>query len=337
METKIYESSDKEGVALCGKIIASGGIVAFPTETVYGLGCSAYDGEAAKKVFDAKGRPGDNPLIVHIADKADIERIAFQTQLSKKLADAFMPGPFTMILPKKDVIPSEVTAGLDTVAIRFPESREALELIKAAGVPIAAPSANISGRPSPTRASHVIEDLSGRVDAIISGADCKVGLESTVVAVKEQGVLLCRPGKITPEDIEALGIKVEIPENLNRTAGDGERVISPGMKYKHYAPKGKLILLEGDGTLERLVKEKENGCGIICFDEDMELLAGVLTVSLGRKEDSESHAERLFAALRFFDSENTETIYSRVPKKSGVGLAVYNRILKAAGSRVEKL
>ncbi len=337
METKIYESSDKEGVALCGKMIASGGIVAFPTETVYGLGCSAYDGKAAKKVFDAKGRPGDNPLIVHIANKADIDKIAFSTELSKKLADAFMPGPFTMILKKKDVIPSEVTAGLDTVAIRFPESDEALELIKAAGVPVAAPSANISGRPSPTTASHVKEDLSGRVDAIICGADCKVGLESTVVAVKSDRVLLCRPGKVTPEDIEALGIKVEIPENLNRAAGDDEKVISPGMKYKHYAPKGRLILLEGDGALERLIKEKQNGSGIICFDEDLESLAGELTVSLGKRDDSESHAEKLFAALRFFDSKNTEIIYSRVPKKSGVGLAVYNRILKAAGSRVEKL
>ena len=248
-----------------------------------------------------------------------------------------MPGPFTMILKKKDVIPDEVTAGLDTVAIRFPESDEALSLIRASGVPVAAPSANLSGRPSPTAASHVIEDLTGRVDAIICGKDCKVGLESTVVAVKEDRVLLCRPGKVTPEDIEALGIRVEIPENLNRTAGEGEKVISPGMKYKHYAPKGRLILLEGDGVLERLLKEKENGCGIICFDEDMAVLEGRLTVSLGKKEDSESHAERLFAALRFFDSENTETIYSRVPKKSGVGLAVYNRILKAAGSRVEKL
>lgn len=337
METKIYESSDKEGVALCGKIIASGGTVAFPTETVYGLGCNAYDGEAAKKVFAAKGRPCDNPLIVHIADKADIDTVAYSTELSKRLADAFMPGPFTMILSKKDVIPSEVTAGLDTVAIRFPESAEALELIRASGVPVAAPSANLSGRPSPTSAHHVTEDLYGRVDAIIRGADCKVGLESTVVAVKSDRVLLCRPGKVTPEDIEAIGIKVEIPENLNRTARDDEKVISPGMKYKHYAPKGTLILLEGDGVLERLIPEKKNGCGIICFDEDLEYLAGELTVSLGKKEDSESHAEKLFAALRFFDSKNIETIYSRVPKKSGVGLAVYNRILKAAGSRVEKL
>lgn len=337
MKTKIYESSDKEGVSFCGKIIAEGGTVAFPTETVYGLGCNAFDGEAAKKVFAAKGRPCDNPLIVHIADKADIEKIAFSTELSKKLADAFMPGPFTMILKKRDVIPSEVTAGLDTVAIRFPESDEAIALITASGVPVAAPSANLSGKPSPTTAGHVTDDLSGKVDAIIKGADCKVGLESTVVAVKEDRVLLCRPGKVTPEDIEALGIKVEIPENLNRTADDGEKVISPGMKYKHYAPKGKLILLEGNGVLERLIKEKQNGSGIICFDEDMEYLEGELTVSLGKKEDSESHAERLFAALRFFDSKNAETIYSRVPKKDGVGLAVYNRILKAAGSRVEKL
>lgn len=337
METKIYKSTDADGIAVCGELIRAGGTVAFPTETVYGLGCNAFDGEAAKKVFAAKGRPADNPLIVHIADKSDIDKVAYSTELSKKLADAFMPGPFTMILKKKDVIPAEVTAGLDTVAIRFPESDEALSLIRASGVPVAAPSANLSGRPSPTTAEHVTEDLCGRVDAIICGADCKVGLESTVVALKDTEVLLCRPGKVTPEDIEALGIRVEIPENLNRTAGEGERVISPGMKYKHYAPKGTLILLEGEGVLERLIKEKQNGCGIICFDEDMEYLSGALTVTLGKKDDSESHAERLFAALRFFDASDVKTIYSRVPKKSGVGLAVYNRILKAAGSRVEKL
>lgn len=337
METKIYRSDDIVAIKHCGEILKNGGIVAFPTETVYGLGCSAYNKDAAKKVFAAKGRPCDNPLIVHVSDKEDIEKIAHVSELSKKLAEAFMPGPFTMILPKKDIIPDEITAGLDTVAIRFPESKEAIDLIQAAGVPVAAPSANLSGRPSPTTSNHVIEDLSGRVDAIICGNDCKVGVESTVVAVKEDRVVLCRPGKVTPDDIEKIGITVEIPENLNRTVTGDERVISPGMKYKHYAPKGKLTLLEGEGALDKLIENQKKGYGIICFDEDLACLEGPLTVSLGKKDDSERQAERLFSALRFFDEKGTEFIFSRVPPKSGVGLAVYNRILKAASSRVEKV
>lgn len=336
METKIYEPTD-EAISECGKLIREGKLVAFPTETVYGLGCSAYDKNAALNVFKAKGRPADNPLIVHIADKSDIEKIAIPNETAKKLIEHFMPGPFTLIMPKKDCIPDEVTAGLDTVAVRFPINEIAQKLIKAAGVPIAAPSANLSGRPSPTTAKHTIDDLDTRVDAILCGEPCEVGVESTVVAIKGDGVILCRPGKVTPEDIRKIGVSVTVPENVNRTVGKDEKPISPGMKYKHYAPKGTLVLLDGDGALEKLKEYKESGCGIICFDEDLPVLSGELTISLGGKDDSLSQAENLFAALRRFDDMNVEKIYSRLPSDKGVGLAVYNRILKAAGSRIEKV
>lgn len=337
MKTKIYRVADNKATKECGRLIANGKLVAFPTETVYGLGCNAYDGDAALSVFAAKGRPGDNPLIVHVADKADIEKIARPDETAKKLIDAFMPGPFTLIMPKRDCIPPQVTAGLDTVAVRFPTNKIATALIKAAGVPIAAPSANLSGRPSPTTADHVIDDLDGRVDAILCGEDCEIGVESTVVAIKDGKCILCRPGKVTPEDIRAIGVDVTVPENVNKTVGADEKPISPGMKYKHYAPKGTLVLLTGDGAQKELLKRKEEGCGIICFDEDLPALSGNLTVSLGSSTDSETQAARLFAALRHFDDLNTEKIYSRLPSDKGVGLAVYNRILKAAGSRIEKV
>ncbi len=336
MKTEIL-SADEKAIEKCGEIIARGGLVAFPTETVYGLGCDAYNGKAALDVFAAKGRPCDNPLIVHIADTEDIEKIAEPDDAAKKLIAAFMPGPFTLIMKKKPCIPAEVTAGLDTVAVRFPQSKTAQALIKAAKVPIAAPSANLSGRPSPTTAKHCIDDLSGRVDAILCGENCAIGVESTVVAIKDGKAVLCRPGKVTPEDIRNAGVELIVPENVNRTVGENERPISPGMKYKHYAPKGTLTLLDGDGALDALVRYKNEGCGIICFDEDLPLLSGKLTVSLGKKDDSDSHAEKLFSALRYFDDMKTEKIYSRLPSDKGVGLAVYNRILKAAGSRIEKL
>lgn len=337
MDTRIFSVPDSDAVSECGRLIREGGAVAFPTETVYGLGCNAFSAEGAKKVFAAKGRPGDNPLIVHICQASQLEEIAYPSDVAKKLADAFWPGPLTVIMPKKSCIPDEVTAGLDTVAVRFPSSETARALIEAAGVPVAAPSANLSGKPSPTKSSHVIDDLLGRVDAILCGEDCEVGLESTVVAVKGEGAVLCRPGKITPDDIRALGIELTVPENLNRTLEAGETAVSPGMKYKHYAPKAQLILLCGSGADKALEKYRDEGHGIICFDEDMPFLSGERTVSLGARDSSENHAKNLFSALRLFDEMNVEKIYSRLPKKDGVGLAVYNRILKAAGSRIEEV
>lgn len=338
METRIFSKPTDEAVEYCAGIIASGGLAAFPTETVYGLGCNAYDGTGAEKVFAAKGRPADNPLIVHVCRKEDVERIAYVDGLAKKLIDAFMPGPFTVILKKRELIPDTVTAGLDTVAVRFPEDKVACALIERAGVPIAAPSANLSGRPSPTTARHVIEDLDGRVDAILCGEDCRVGVESTVVLAVGGKCVLCRPGKVTAREIkEKTGIDVEIPENLNRTVSAEEKPVSPGMKYKHYAPKAELTLVTGEGATAELIRRKNQGYGIICFDEDIELLGGEHTVSLGKARESEEHARRLFAALRAFDDMNVEKIYSRLPEKSGVGLAVYNRILKAAGSKITEL
>ena len=336
MKTEILYDNDKTGIERASEIIKNGGLVAFPTETVYGLGANALDAQAVKRIFEAKGRPQDNPLIIHLADSDDADRYAYANGLYNKLK-RFMPGPLTVILKKRDNIPSVVSAGLDTVAVRIPSYEPARELIKASGVPIAAPSANISGKPSPTKAEHVINDMQGRIEAILCGDDCEVGVESTIVKITgEDSLVICRPGGITKEMLSAVCGKVDIdPAVLSKFDG---KPIAPGMKYKHYAPKAEVTVLVGDEkSIERFLKDKEN-YGIMCYDEDKELLKHKYALSLGRADDKNEQAARLFACLREFDkNEDIDKIYARMPEKDGVGLAVYNRLIKAAGFNVTEL
>ncbi len=336
MKTEILYDNDKFGIKRASEVIKNGGLVAFPTETVYGLGANALDETAVKKIFEAKGRPQDNPLIIHLACPEEAEKYAFTNGLYDRLK-SFMPGPLTVILKKRDIIPSVVSAGLDTVAVRIPSYEPARELIKASGVPIAAPSANISGKPSPTKAEHVIFDMDGRIDAVLCGSDCEVGVESTIVKITgEDSLVICRPGGITREMLSEVCDKVEIdPAVLSRFDG---KPIAPGMKYKHYAPRAEVTVLVGDEeSIERFLDDKEN-YGIMCYDEDKALLKHKYALSLGRADDKNEQAARLFACLREFDkNQDIDNIYARMPDKDGVGLAVYNRLIKAAGFKVIEL
>ncbi len=329
MNTKLF-SPTCENITECGEILKNGGLVAIPTETVYGLAANALDSKAVAKIFAAKGRPQDNPLIVHISEFSQIYDLVSEVPDSaKKLAEAFWAGPLTMILKKGDKIPNEVSAGLDTVAIRCPSHNVARAIIAAAGVPLAAPSANLSGSPSPTTFEHVKNDLVGRVDAIIDGGECEVGLESTVITLVGKPKIL-RPGGITREQIEAvLGEEVEIDKAVLEGVSEGEKVSSPGMKYKHYAPRAKVYLVEGEGYCDFV--NSKNGVAL-CFDEDLSFIKG-RAVSYGSGEKPETLAHNLFDKLRELDDE-TLVVYAHSPEKYGVGLAVYNRLIRAAGFEV---
>ena len=329
--------ASEENIKKASDIIKNGGLVVMPTETVYGLGANALDRNAVTNVYKAKGRPMDNPLIVHIAKAEDAEKYAKTSELFYKLADRFMPGPLTVIMPKKDIIPYEVTCGLDTVAIRVPSNETAHKLIEYSGCPIAAPSANLSGKPSPTSFEHVVEDMNGRVDAIINGGECTVGLESTVIILKkgESGEIL-RPGKVTYEDLKEIIPDITINNAVKNQCTDAKPA-SPGMKYRHYAPQSPVFLIKGDEKkVIEFFKSKQNSenCGILCFEEDLEYLSDKNTLSFGKHNDEDAQAHELFDKLRTFDSLNVEKIYARIPSESGVGLAVYNRLIRAAGFEI---
>ncbi len=336
MDTKLFSTEENE-INEAGKIIRNGGLVAFPTETVYGLGASAFDADAAKKIYAAKGRPSDNPLIVHICDKAQIADIAAEIPNAAQIViDKFMPGPVTIILKKKSVVPDDVTAGLDTVAIRFPAHETAQRLIAAAGVPIAAPSANLSGKPSPTKAKHVIKDMTGRIDAIIDGGDCNVGVESTIVDFTGERPVILRPGGVTYDDLKAQGIEVEIDKNILQSIAPDEVPKCPGMKYKHYAPNAEVTVVEGEkNAVQKKIKELLN--------ETNGKIAGVLTmygadydnaVILSAGNTNKEYAKNLFSALREFDELGVEVVFAEFSEKDGYGLAVKNRLYKAAAQRV---
>ncbi|MBO4228823.1 MAG: threonylcarbamoyl-AMP synthase [Clostridia bacterium] len=348
METVILRvtdgSSDEEQRALqkAADCIRGSGLVAFPTETVYGLGGNAFDAEAAKKIYAAKGRPSDNPLIVHIAEPEEMDRYCYTNPLSARLAEAFWPGPMTMILPKRDCIPGSVTGGLDTVAIRLPSDPVANRLIRMAGVPVAAPSANRSGRPSPTTAEHVVEDLQGRIDMILAGNPCRIGVESSVIAVEQDHVTVLRPGAVTCEALRQLlgEDRVSVDRIVTEKVTGAFKPRSPGMKYRHYAPKAPVLLLEGEeNTVVSYLKKKlpDPEAGLLVYDEDLDELAGERTLSFGKRLDPDAQAHRLFFCLRKFDSmEEVRTIYARTPRREGIGLAVYNRLAKAAGFHILK-
>ena len=328
------------------EIIRRGGLVVFPTETVYGLGADATNPLATSKIYTAKGRPSDNPLIIHIADPRDAELYACTNSTYYSLAESFMPGPLTVILESKEIIPLTTRGGLDSVAVRCPENNIARELIRLAGVAIAAPSANLSGSPSPTSFEYAYADMNGRVDAIIDGGDCDFGLESTIVKINADSTLtLLRPGKITKEDIEALGIQVSIANAVTDTLKENEIAISPGMKYRHYAPEAPVILL--DGTKEAIadfIKEKSNKderIAIIAYEDDVEHIStiapGVDVYRFGARGDEATQAHLLFKLLRDTDKMNYSVIYAPLPEKSGIGLALYNRMIRAAAHNIIRL
>ena len=327
MQTKILTPDEKD-IQIAGKILAGGGLVAFPTETVYGLGADALNDEAVKNIYAAKGRPSDNPLIVHIAEKDDIKPLVKEvTPKAKALMDAFFPGPLTIILPKSDKIGKTVSGGLDTVAVRMPINETAHALIKASGCPIAAPSANTSGLPSPTRAKYVIDDMMGKIDAIIDGGDCEYGVESTVITLATEVPTLLRPGAITKEMLESVIGEVYVAPAVLEGMKDNEVAASPGMKYKHYAPKAKVVIVKGDKEkYEKFVNSRKNAYAL-CFDGDN---IAIPKVTYGRENDDLSQARELFDALRHLDELGAKKVYSHIPHKDGVGMAVYNRLIRAA-------
>ncbi len=334
MNTAILKESE---ISKAAKIIRSGGLVAIPTETVYGLAANALDGKAVSKIFVAKGRPMDNPLIVHIASVDDIENLVSEfPEKAHLLAKHFWPGPLTMILPKSKIIPDEVSAGLETVAVRFPSNKTAQKIIAESGVPLAAPSANSSGYPSPTEASHVKEDLFGKIDAIVDGGKCNVGVESTVITLASDVPRLLRPGAVTLEQIKDVIGEVEVDKAICNRLDEGEKVISPGMKYKHYSPLAKVILVKGsdDAYIKYVnsLRDKKNVFAL-CFDEDVKSIK-IPCVSYGESGNSEEQANKLFSCLRELDKLNAKLVYARCPKENGVGLAVYNRLIRAAGFEV---
>ncbi len=327
------------------QIIRDGGLVAFPTETVYGLGGNALNAEASAKIYAAKGRPSDNPLIAHIANETGLYEIAAEVpESAKKLMDAFWPGPLTMIFPKKDIMPRETTGGLDTVAVRMPAHPVAQALIEEAGVPIAAPSANLSGRPSPTTAQHVKTDLDGRIEMILDGGSCDIGLESTIVDVTGEVPMILRPGFITKEMLEEVAGEIALDPTLEMNTTVSGRPKAPGMKYRHYAPKATMTMISGDPErvtaeiLRRVKKEQEQGkkVGILCASEAAEQYrscTGADVQVLGSRQDEQAIARHLFAALREFDDAKTDVIYSETFAADHLGRAIMNRLTKAAGHR----
>ena len=326
METRFFGTTE-EDIQQAAEIIKEGGLVAFPTETVYGLGADALNPEAVGKVYAAKGRPSDNPMIVHISSKNDLSYLTFEiTDDIRKLMDAFWPGPLTMVVPAAPVVPRVTTGGLDTVAVRMPSDPVAAALITSSETPIAAPSANLSGRPSPTSARHVIDDLDGRIDAIIQGGDCQVGIESTVVDMTGAVPTVLRPGIITAERLsQALGKTVEIDPAMNVKTADFKPK-SPGMKYKHYAPKAEMIIYKGDREKVYLAMSEEKlrrtGYGqkveIIMYDDS----------------EPEKAAREFFAKLRACDKAGVDVILAAAMREDGVGLAVMNRMFKSAGYNI---
>ena len=345
METKVIRinnNPDKSIFEEAGAVIKNGGLVAFPTETVYGLGGDALNPSSSKKIYAAKGRPSDNPLIVHICKWEDIKPIVSHIPKEAEiLAEKYWPGPLTMIFKKSDLVPSETTGGLDTVAVRMPSHPVALQFIEAAGGYVAAPSANVSGRPSPTTSKYVEEDMLGRIEMILDGGDVEIGLESTIVDVTGDVPMILRPGFVTKEMLDDLfdGVKTD-PTVLSGDCKEAPK--APGMKYRHYAPKGNLVIVAGNeaDVVETINSFSEEAMsegkkvGIIGTDENLSSYKAHSIKSVGSKNDEVSIARRLYTILREFDDENIEAIYSEAFKDGGMGQAIMNRLLKAAGHQV---
>ena len=343
---KIGKNNFEDTISRAAHILKQGGTVAFPTETVYGLGADALDPAAVRRIFEAKGRPADNPLIVHIASMDSLDKIATDIPpIAFELMDAFWPGPLTLVLKRRSAVPDITTGGLDTVAVRMPDNPVALALIKDAGTPLAAPSANTSGRPSPTTAGHVVSDLSGRIDAVIDGGAVEVGVESTVLDVTSDVPVILRPGGVGLEDIKKHVGEVVIGYT-DQAVEEGEVVRSPGMKYTHYSPETRVVLVEGDGRTvaakmsELIDSYSENNIrvGLLITDETAGHVSADEMYSLGKRDEPEDAARNLFAGLRYLDGRDVDVsviIVDGSVKCDGVGVAVLNRLRKAADELVK--
>ncbi len=338
VKTKLLNpQTDATALTQAAALLRDGEVVAIPTETVYGLGADAFSRAAVRKIFAAKGRPQDNPLIVHIADVEQLEELCPKVpEAAEKLARNFWPGPLTIIVPKNGRIPAETSAGLDTIGIRLPAHPIAREIIRLAGVPIAAPSANLSGRPSTTTAQHVLRDMDGKIAAVVDGGACTVGLESTIVSLAGDVPRLLRPGGVTLEQLRAVLGTVEVDEALYCTIDDTAQVSAPGMKYRHYAPKATVVVVVGtpQDTAHYILGQTQDGDGVLCFDEYAAQFAGCIVHTFGASANLKAQAQQVFDRLRAFDETAVSIIYAQCPQDSGLGLAIGNRIKKAAGFHV---
>lgn len=337
MKTEKLTAADVEQAAA---ILTRGGLLGIPTETVYGLGANGLDPEAVAHIFEAKGRPQDNPLILHVPSAQWLERYCQHIpDAAYTLAERFWPGPLTMILERRPVVPDVVTAGLDTVGMRCPAHPVCRAIITAAGVPVAAPSGNTSGRPSPTNMADMLEDMEGKIDGIVDGGPCSVGVESTIIDLTEQPPRLLRPGGVTLEELrDALG-EVAVDPAVTRLMGAGEHPRAPGMKYRHYAPKAPVTVVKGDAaaTAAYIQAHLGEGEGVVCFDEYAGLYAGHTVEKLGPAADKAAQARNVFDALRAFDGTDVTAIWSQCPDEGGIGLAISNRLNKAAGFHIVDL
>ena len=331
----LKNEQDYEKIKLAADIIKQGGLVLFPTETVYGIGANGLDEKAVKKIFEAKGRAQDNPLILHVSDFDMVKTIAKDiTELEYKLMYDFWPGPFTIILKKKVIVPDVVTGGLDTVALRMPASKIANNLIKYSQLPIAAPSANISGKPSGTRLEDILDELGPKMDFIIDGGKCEVGIESTVVKVENNSVRILRPGKITKEQIEKVVNSVILDEHVFEDLKPSDKVLSPGMKYRHYAPNTRCVLVYSENNISMVNKINElskqsANVTVICCEENREEYKGKNTLIYGKKNDFEQIAKNIFTLLRKVDDMNSDIVFIEGMDKIGVGMAIMNRLIRA--------
>ncbi len=338
METKMFIAPlSEEECNTAASIIRQGGLLGIPTETVYGLGADALNEDACRRIYEAKGRPQDNPLIIHIADESWLSRYCRDIPAAAyALARRFWPGPLTMILPKRDIVPMRTTGGLDTVGVRCPDHPVTLELIRRAGVPVAAPSGNTSGRPSPTTAQHMAEDMTGRIDGIVDGGPCGVGVESTIIDLTVSPPRLLRPGGLPLEALEEVLGTVLVDSAVTAEPKEGEKPKAPGMAYRHYAPKAPVTVVSGnrDASAAYIKKHLSPTSGVICFSEYVPMFAGCPVHDLGPAADKAEQARHVFDALRTFDETAVTEIWAQCPDGQGLGLAVENRLKKAAGFHV---
>ena len=337
MTTKILDPRAPDTLEIGAAIIRSGGLLGIPTETVYGLGANGLDPDAVLKIFEAKGRPQDNPLILHVSGPEQVEHFCHDIpEIAWTLMEHFWPGPLTLVLPAKENVPKRTTAGLDTVAIRCPDHDLTRAIIRASGVPIAAPSANISGKPSPTTAQHVYHDMQGKIEAIVDGGACSVGLESTIVDLTGPEPRLLRPGGITPEQLLDILPTLTVDKAVVGEISQDEIVRAPGMKYIHYTPAGEVIIVTGSSqeAARYILARLDPQDRVLCFQEELSLYPEGTALAYGSEANPETLARGLFAALRALDSEEIKTIYARCPSGGGVTYAVANRLKKAAGFHI---
>ena len=337
MDTKIISANDAQVVALAANYLTTGDLVAIPTETVYGLGANGLNPEAVAKIFQVKGRPQDNPLILHIADPEQMELFCHDIpEAAYALAKAFWPGPLTMVLPAKDIVPMSTRANLPSVAVRCPDCAITREIIRSAGVPVAAPSANISGKPSTTTAQHVYDDHAGKIPLIVDGGACRVGVESTIVDLTDEKPRLLRPGGITPEQLKAVLGDLLIDKAVTASIDHDAVVKAPGMKYRHYAPAEPVVIVSGsrEKAAAYIHAHFEPGDRVLCFEEELELYADCHPLSYGQEANVDTLCAGLFAALRELDDASIHQVYARCPEGDGVAFAVQNRLKKAAAFHI---